>query len=173
MPMEQVLLLNNDYNFLTFLNWKRAVTLVVTGKVEVLKTTDRMIRSAGNTVNMYLPSVIRLVKLTKRMYRARVPYSKYNVLVRDKHRCQYCGKQLTPNNATVDHIIPSSRGGKTSFENCITSCKPCNNLKDDRLPDECGMYPKCKPYTPTVAEFVRLKRKSLGVDELLEKLNLW
>ena len=170
--MEQVILLNNDYNFLTFLNWKRAVTLVVTGKVEVLKTTNRLIRSAGNSVNMLLPKVIRLIKLTKRMYRAKVPYSKYNVIVRDKHTCQYCGKRIG-DDATIDHIIPSSKGGKSTFENCVAACKPCNNLKDDRLPDECGMYPKNKPHTPTVAEFVQLKRKALGVDELLKKLELW
>lgn len=167
--MERVILLNNDYNFLGVINWKRAVTLVVTGKVEVLKNTGRIIRNANKTVELLIPKVVRLVHLARRIYKAKVPYSKKNVIVRDQNICQYCGDQVL-NRMTVDHVIPSSKGGKSTFENCVACCKTCNSKKDDKLPHECGMFPIRDPYKPTIMEFVTLKMRSLGVDEVLDDL---
>lgn len=167
--MERVILLNNDYNFLGIIDWKRAVTLIVTGKVEVLKTTDKLIRNAERTVEIMLPKVVRLINLARKIYKAKVPYSKKNVIVRDQYVCQYCGDQVL-NRMTIDHVIPSSRGGKTSFENCVACCRSCNSKKANRLPHECGMFPSKTPYRPTIMEFVTLKMKSLGVDKTLKEL---
>lgn len=167
--MERVVLLNSDYNFLGVINWKRAVSLVFQQKAEIVKATDRLIRSAGKTFEMYVPKVLRLVHLARKVYKSKVPYSKRNVIFRDQHICQYCGDKVM-NHMTVDHIIPQSRGGKSNFENCVASCKKCNSIKDDRLPSECGMVLARRPFRPTIMEFISIKMKTLGIDKLLEEI---
>lgn len=168
--MEKVILLNSDYSFLSLIHKHRAITLVVTGKVEVLKATDKVIHNASKTFKMFVPAVVRLVKLARQIYKAKVPYSKRNVVTRDRYMCQYCGVRLDDHTATIDHIIPSSRGGSTSFENCAASCKACNCKKGNKTPSECGMFPLRKPYQPTIMEFVSIKMAALGVDKVLEDL---
>ncbi|MFC1789265.1 HNH endonuclease, partial [Thermodesulfobacteriota bacterium] len=74
---------------------------------------------------------------------------------------------------TIDHIIPKSRSGRTSFENCVASCKPCNNKKGGRTPSEASMYLKIKPYQPTISEFLNLKIKKLGINNVLKDLGIY
>ena len=74
--------------------------------------------------------------------------SRYMVYKRDKGRCAYCGKELSRTEATIDHILPKSRGGKTTWENVVLSCKKCNCDKDDMTPEEAGMKLLVKPYNP-------------------------
>jgi 5-methylcytosine-specific restriction endonuclease McrA len=74
---------------------------------------------------------------------------------------------------TIDHIIPKSRGGKTSFENCVSSCKPCNNKKGSQTPKEANIYLKIKAYQPTIAEFLRLKVRKLGINDLLKDFGIY
>ena len=74
---------------------------------------------------------------------------------------------------TIDHIIPTSKGGKTSFENCITACKPCNNEKGNRTPSEAKMFLKRQAYAPTISEFFRIKMKQLGVEAYLKELGVY
>lgn len=167
--MERVILLNNDYNFLGIITWKRAVNLVVSGRVEVLKATNRIITNASKTFEMYVPEIVRLKHLTQRVYRAKVPYSKKNVITRDQSICQYCGERIE-GDITIDHVIPASKGGRSSFENCVASCKKCNNKKGDKFTHECGMHPKRTPYRPTVIDFISLKMKSMGIDEVLSDI---
>jgi len=136
------------------------------GKVQVLKYSKRVIKGVSGVVK--IPLIMKLVKLVRTLYRARVPYSKRAVMVRDQFTCAYCGKK--GKNMTIDHVIPSSKGGKTNFENCVTACKSCNNNKGDMLPSECRMYLTFKPYQPTVMEFLQLKMKKLGIKEMLDEL---
>lgn len=167
--MERVILLNSDYNFLGVINWKKAVTLVFKGKVEVVKTTDRIIRNASRTFEMFLPKVLRLITLARRVYKSKVPYSKKNVIFRDANTCQYCGDKSTKK-MTIDHVIPLSKGGKSVFENCVASCSKCNSIKDDKLPSQCGMSLKRRPTRPTIMEFLSIKMKNYGVDKILEDI---
>jgi len=74
---------------------------------------------------------------------------------------------------TIDHIIPKSRGGKTTFENCVASCKPCNNNKGDRTPREAKMYLKVKAYQPTISEFLIMKVKKLGINDILREMGIY
>jgi 5-methylcytosine-specific restriction endonuclease McrA len=74
---------------------------------------------------------------------------------------------------TIDHVIPQSRGGKNSFENCVTSCFDCNNKKGNRTPNEANMYMKRRPYSPTISEFLRLKVKQMGLDKFLKELGVF
>ncbi|UCD33811.1 MAG: HNH endonuclease [Desulfobacterales bacterium] len=114
---------------------------------------------------------MRLIKLIRTLYVNRVPFSKKNVLVRDGFKCAYCANERR--RLTIDHIIPKSRGGKTTFENCVSSCKPCNNRKGNKTPTEVRMYLKVKAYQPTISEFLRLKVKKLGINDVLRDLGIY
>jgi 5-methylcytosine-specific restriction endonuclease McrA len=163
--MERCILLNADYTFLNVVSWKRALKMVFKEKVEVLQYSETIIRCGDTSIP--LPTVMKLIKFIRTIYRNRVPFTKKNIMVRDKYECAYCGSRRE---LTIDHIIPSSRGGKTNFENCITACRPCNNAKGNRTPNEAGMFMKRRAYQPTISEFLMIKMKQLGIDKVLNDL---
>jgi len=144
--------------------------LIAKGKVQVLKNTERIIRTAEGLI-IKVPAVMKLIKLIRTLYVNRVPFSKRNILVRDGFKCAYCGVER--GKLTIDHIIPKSRGGKATFENCVSSCKPCNNKKGNRTPHEARMYLKARPYQPTISEFLRLKVKKLGINDVLREMGIY
>ena len=115
--------LNADYTFLNTVSTKKALCLLAKEKTEVLTYSERVIRTAKGLV-MRVPAVMRLIKLIRTIYKARVPFSKKNVMVRDGFKCAYCGASDV--RLTIDHIVPKALGGKSTFENCVSSCKPCN-----------------------------------------------
>lgn len=168
--MNQCVLLNADYSFLNVVNWKRAMCMISKGKVQVLKHSERLIRTAEG-IAIKVPAVMRLIKLIRTLYINRVPFSKKNVLIRDGFKCAYCGENHRK--LTIDHIIPKSRNGKTTFENCVSSCLPCNNKKGGKTPSEAQMYLKVKAYQPTIAEFLQLKVKKLGINEVLRDFGIY
>ena len=168
--MTHCVLLNADYGFLNVVDWKRAMCLVAKGKVQVLRYSDKIIRTAEGIVYK-IPAVMKLIKLIRTLYRTRVPFSKKNVLVRDGFCCAYCGQ--TRERLTIDHIIPRSRGGATDFDNCVASCKACNNLKGNKTPREAGMNLKLKVYQPTISEFLRMKMEKLGINDLLRDIGIY
>ena len=154
-----VIVLNADYQFLNFCNWKRALALVNSGKAEVLKASEKVIKNFAGTFTFAIPYVIKLVKLVRMVYKRRVPWSKRNVFIRDNNTCQYCGKENLKR-PELEHVIPKSKGGKNTFENCVTACKECNRAKGDRTPSEAGMYLKKQPVQPTINEFLMNKLKN-------------
>ena len=168
--MERCVILNGDYTFLNVVDWKRAIRLMIKQKAEVLKFSSRAIRNSEGKIVTYVPLVMRLIKIIRMIYKNKVPFTKKNVFVRDKYKCGYCGSK---NDLTIDHIIPSSRGGKNNFDNCITACRPCNNKKDRRTPSEAKMYLSHQPYAPTISEFIRLKMKQLKIDKFLEEIGVY
>ena len=121
--MTHCVLLNADYTFLNVVHWKRAVCLLAKGKVEVIKDSAKTIKSSGGA-EFKIPAVMRLIKLIRTIYRSRVAFTKRNVLIRDRFQCAYCGTRKEK--LSIDHIIPKSRGGSTTFENCVAACKTCN-----------------------------------------------
>jgi 5-methylcytosine-specific restriction endonuclease McrA len=120
---------------------------------------------------MKIPAVMRLIKLIRIIYRSRVTFSKRNLLVRDKFRCAYCGTRRE--RLSIDHIVPKSRGGETSFENCVIACSTCNRSKGNKTPREAHMFLKARPFQPTISEFLRLKFESLGVYDVLKDLGVY
>lgn len=168
--MQNIIVLNADYSFINTVNWRRAICLMVKGKVEVLKYTDRVITNAEKTIEMKIPAVIKLIKIIRSLYRNRVPFSKRNVMVRDGFACTYCGNE---NTLTIDHILPVSRGGKSNFENCVAACKECNARKNNRTPFEAKMYLKKQPYAPTISEFIKMRMEKLGIMDLLQELGVY
>ncbi|MCK5614677.1 HNH endonuclease [Candidatus Pacearchaeota archaeon] len=166
--MERVILLNNDYSYLNTISWKKAICLMFKGKVEVVKATNTVITNAERTCEIMVPKIIRLFRLVRSIYKAKVPFSKRNILFRDQFTCQYCG--VKKKKLTIDHVMPTSRGGKSTFENCVASCETCNHGKSDRLPREAKMFLRRQPHQPTIMEFIRIEMKILGIDKMLEEL---
>ncbi len=134
--MDPALLLNASYEPLSIVTWKKAITLLLLGKAEMLVAQSRKIRSATETFD--LPSVLRLQRRVKVPHR-RVHFSRSNVYRRDNYRCQYCGERFSASLLTFDHVLPRSRGGDTTWSNIVTSCQPCNRTKCSRTPAEAGM----------------------------------
>ena len=168
--MNRCIVLNADYTFLNTVGWKRAICLVMKGKTEVLKYDEtRSIKCVDGSV-MQVPLVVKLIKIIRMIYKNKVPFTKKNVLIRDNYTCQYCGSK---HELTVDHMVPSSRGGPNSFENCIAACRECNNKKGRRTPFEASMYVRRAPYAPTISEFFRIKMKLVGMDIFLKELGVY
>jgi 5-methylcytosine-specific restriction endonuclease McrA len=168
--MTQCVVLNADYSFLNVVNWKRALCLLVKEKVKVLRYSARTVMT-GEGVIIKIPAVIKLIKFIRTVYRARVPFSKKNVLIRDGFTCAYC--RTTCGRLTIDHIVPKSRGGRTEFENCVAACKACNLAKGSQTPSEAKMYPQVKAYQPTISEFLRRKVQLLGIDDVIKDMLEW
>lgn len=143
--MEQVLLLNITYEPLRIINWKKAVTMLTLGKVEVLEEYGTEIHSVSFTLK--LPSVVRLLMMARKP-KTSVKFSRQNIYARDKYHCQYCGRKFPTEDLSYDHVIPKSRGGKTVWTNIVTACLACNRKKGGRTPNEARMRLIRKPTAP-------------------------
>ena len=153
--MQRALLLDKNYMVLSLVPWKRAFTLLVKGKAEAVAGSGSVIDIRGATGTFKVPSIIRLlVVIPWRAHQGRLRFSRKNVIIRDNNECQYCGTKVGKN-ASIDHIIPSSRGGKSDYINCVTCCKDCNNRKADRTPEEAGIKLKQKPKRPSFLALYR------------------
>ena len=135
----RVLLLNASYEALGTVDVARAVCLVWKHTAQMVeKDGSRVLRSQHFTFEV--PSVIRLVEYVDvRRRRNQSGKQRLRIMMRDKMRCQYCGMRGTQFDLTLDHILPRSRGGRSDVENLCTACKPCNQRKGDRTPDEARM----------------------------------
>ena len=150
MLQSSVLLLNQNYEPLTVLRARRAVTLLLLGKVDLIENVDGQ-RMHSIRITIPLPSVIRL-KYFVRIRRKEISLTKKNIIKRDNHQCQYCGR--TSGMMTTDHIIPRALGGTDSWENCVCACLECNNRKGNRPLKEAGMKLMHKPKRPNYFTFV-------------------
>ncbi|OFW61211.1 MAG: hypothetical protein A2133_10945 [Actinobacteria bacterium RBG_16_64_13] len=154
--LRQVLVLNSTYEPVNVCSTRRALVLLLKGKAETVESGNGLCRSERETLT--IPAVIRLnhyVRLPRAEGRR---LSRRAVLARDGFRCQYCG---STRHLTLDHIIPRSRGGLTSWENVITSCAPCNVRKGACLPSEVGMSPSRKPRPPMPGDFVLASQRAV------------
>ncbi|MDR6563713.1 MULTISPECIES: HNH endonuclease [Arcicella] len=146
----KVLVLNQDYSALTVCSIPKAFLLVFLKKADLIsESATEQLRSVSQSFPM--PSVIRLHRYVYLPYKG-VMLSRQNIFRRDGGQCQYCG---TPEDLTLDHVLPKSRGGRTSWDNLATACKRCNSRKGDLTPEEAGMPLKTKPYKPSFVMFLR------------------
>ncbi len=149
-----VLLLNASYEPLKVIHWKRALNLYFCNKAEILEHYDTIIRSVS--LSIYMPSVMRLLNMT-RYFRRHIPLTRQNLLLRDGFKCQYCLKNLHPAIATIDHVIPRSKGGDSTWENLVTACPECNKKKGDKTPAEAGMILVAPPKKPVWLPIIKAK----------------
>jgi len=104
-------------------------------------------RIHGASIAILVPKVV-VLSVYDRMPRLEVRFSRRNVFLRDKFTCQYCEKTLPESKLNLDHVMPRDKGGRTTWENIVTSCFRCNTRKANKLPHEAGMHPKAKPFAP-------------------------
>ncbi len=140
----RVLLLNATFEPLTALPLRRAVVLIVCGKADVVHgdPAGLVLHSAASSI--VVPSVIKLRTFVRVPYRARVPMTRAALMHRDRYRCAYCGGRAE----TIDHVVPRSRGGPHTWENCVACCSRCNHRKADRLLGELNWRLRVVPRTP-------------------------
>lgn len=144
------LVLNADYRPLSYFPlslwpWQETVKAVCLDRVDIVSEYDREVRSPGFA--MRLPSVVALKKYVPPAKRP--AFTRFNVFLRDSFECQYCGSD---DELTFDHLIPRARGGRTTWDNVVTACAPCNLAKGQRLEHQCGMHPRTRPFMPTVVD---------------------
>ena len=101
----------------------------------------------GAKLALRVPKILVLGVYDK-LPRLEVKFTRRNVFLRDKFTCQYCIKVLPENQLNLDHVMPRDKGGRTTWENIVTSCVRCNTRKANKLPDQAGMHPLCKPVAP-------------------------
>jgi 5-methylcytosine-specific restriction endonuclease McrA len=146
-----VLILNQNYEPMSVINVKKAIVLLYLGKAELIEAYHgRELRSVS--MHMPFPSIVRLSVYIHIPYK-KIILSRKNILRRDGHRCQYCGR--TDSTLTVDHIIPKCKAGEDTWENLVTACVECNNAKGDRSPDQASMKLLRRPMKPNHVTFIR------------------
>lgn len=129
---------DHEYRTFDFESWAQLSAAL---DDETIGAVDKIIR---------VPRVIALT-VYDRLPKRNIRFSRINILIRDRHTCQYCGKRLPRSKLNLDHVAPRSRGGKTTWENVVTSCHHCNRRKGGRLPEEAGIKLIRAPFRPKVA----------------------
>lgn len=145
MDSSKVLILNQTFEALQVCGARRAVVLLYTGRAERVEDTTWVLRSPS--VVFPVPSVIRLHRYVRKPPLQTLSFNKKNILKRDGHTCQYCGRN-SGERMTIDHVLPRSLGGRTIWENVVSACRACNLRKGNRTPPEAGMTllrPPAKP----------------------------
>jgi 5-methylcytosine-specific restriction endonuclease McrA len=163
---QPVLVLNASYEPINVCAARRALVLVLKGVASAEEHSSAQARSARQAVP--LPSVIRLLEYRRIPHQARA-LSRKNILMRDRYTCQYCLKTYPASEMTLDHVIPRSRGGETSWENLVACCYDCNNRKGNRTPEEAGMKLSRTPRPFTLHTSRHLMRLLAKSDEQWRK----
>ena len=130
--------LDQDYVAYDWCSWTNVLHGSQSGSDEFLQ---------GVTARFRVPRVIQLTRFD-RVPRSRVKFTRANIYLRDQYRCQYCGVKGKKPELNIDHMVPRSRGGRSTWDNVVVACLPCNRRKANRLPEEAGMFPSRKPKRP-------------------------
>ncbi|MDC0987030.1 HNH endonuclease, partial [Alphaproteobacteria bacterium] len=127
---------------------------VVTDRVNVVSSYDRYVRSPSFALRA--PSVISLKNFI--VPNRKPAFTRFNVFLRDRFACQYCGDALPSHELTFDHVVPRFRGGRTTWENVVSACAPCNLRKGGRMPSRASMAPKRLPTQPSTQQLQENER---------------
>jgi 5-methylcytosine-specific restriction endonuclease McrA len=145
----ETLVLSSTYQPVARISWQRAITLLFLGKVEVIEEySDHQVRSVSLSLNM--PSVVRFLRFLRRHEQPQIRFCRENVYLRDGGKCQYCATSLSRREATLDHVLPRVRGGRSDWENIVLACAACNQKKGGRTPGQAKMRLLLKPARPAI-----------------------
>lgn len=146
--MSRALVLNASYEPLSVVPARRAVTLVLADKADLVHDSGERVRSERLTVEV--PSVIRLRYFVRVPFHRRASLSRRGVFLRDDGVCQYCGSRAD----SIDHVVPRSRGGEHVWENVVAACGRCNARKRDHLLEDTPMRLRRRPTAPTATSWI-------------------
>lgn len=146
---KRVLVLNLDHAPVAVVSAQKAIVLLLLNKANLISIYDFLkIRTVSKSFDY--PAVISLNQYKNIPYRG-VVLNRANLFRRDRGECQYCGSQKQ---LTLDHVIPRSKGGKTSWSNLVTACNRCNIQKGDKTPEQVGLMLKSEPFKPSLSYFL-------------------
>ncbi|MDR0534083.1 MAG: HNH endonuclease [Verrucomicrobiales bacterium] len=185
-----VLVLNRLWQAVSVCSAKRALSLLYLGHAEVVDnaggsyaTLDFMewsdfSRHANDEdcfhtikFKVRVPQIIVLVLFDK-MPRKEVKLTRNNIFERDSYTCQYCARKFERKDLNIDHVIPRDRGGRTTWENVVTSCVPCNTRKSNHLAHQIGMQLLRKPKKPKLRTFINFQISTVPHDSWKHFLDL-
>jgi len=180
-----VLVLNRIYQPVHVTSVKRAFSLLYQGIAKAIDDQYRLYEFSDwaelsaaehdsvGTINrrIRIPRVL-VLSAYEHLPKGRVRFSRLNIYARDGDTCQYCGRKLARNELNLDHVIPRTQGGKTSWENVVCSCVPCNLRKGGRTPDEAHMRLLKRPLRPRWTPFFRGSARRVTYREWLPFLTL-
>lgn len=172
-----VLVLNRLWQAVNVCSARRAFCLLYSGQAQVVESDEtgyqtfnfdqwhnrssaadhpeeEMVRTIRFKIR--IPRIIVLL-MFDRLPKKEVKLTRQNVFERDNYTCQYCGKKGDRKDLNIDHVVPRDKGGKTTWENVVCSCIPCNTRKGNRLPHEIGMKLARKPKKPKVRPFLQFQ----------------
>lgn len=168
--MSDTLVLNADYRPLCYLPlstvpWQQAMKLTFMDRVTVVENhKDWVIHTPRLTIPV--PSIVITKDYMK--YKRTVRFSRKNLYLRDLYQCQYCSETFDYSELTIDHVVPVSKGGKTTWENCVAACKTCNTRKGNK-----HMLPIRLPFKPEYWHLVGNNAKSMEIHIKYESWKLY
>ncbi len=157
------LVLNRNWVPITMTSVRRAVTLVYKGLARVVSpstyetfTFDSWIRVDASEDEACIRTVSLRIRVPEAILLAsydaiphsHIPFTRKNLYRRDRFTCQYCGKRPQVRELTIDHIVPRSKGGRSTWTNCVVACMTCNTRKSDRTPSQVGLTLHSRPHKP-------------------------
>jgi 5-methylcytosine-specific restriction endonuclease McrA len=166
----RTLLLSQGYEPIKIIPWQRAMILLTLQKVDVVEEYDAEVRATSIVVR--IPAVVRLRKAFRRFAKP-VKFSRVNIYARDGYRCQYCGAKCATDQLTYDHVVPRSRGGRTSWDNIVSCCYACNRRKANRTPAEAKMILRSTPVRPQWIPAVQIRVSTRSVPDAWRDYVYW
>ena len=163
---EPVLVLNATFEPINVTAVRRAMVLMIKGVAQAEEVKRTQVHSANRALSV--PSVIRLLAYRHIPQQTRA-LSRKNILLRDRNTCQFCAQLLPASELTLDHVVPRSRGRRSSWENLVACCYQCNNTKGDRTPEEAGFALQRRPRPFTLHTSRQLMRLMGNKDEKWRK----
>jgi len=166
----KILRLNKAGTPIAWLNWQETATLVVRDQViwslgEVVRTVHGGFSKAGTRSVLELPSIVACSgKVNARVFAPTLTNSL--LFARDQQVCLYCGTSFPSRELSRDHIVPTSRGGRDSWTNCVTACRRCNNRKASKSPEQAGMQLLAIPFVPNRYEYLYLSNHDVLADQM-------
>lgn len=171
----KTLVLNRLWQAVNVVGMQRAFGLLLQNNAQVINTSDNSFQVMDSSAwldysarqvpgedEAYVQTVCLRIRVPKvlllrkydRLPVQEVRFTRDNIFERDQHRCQYCGGSFPADHLNMDHVIPRAKGGRTSWENIVTACIPCNARKANRLPHQANMHLIKKPSRPRWRPFV-------------------
>jgi 5-methylcytosine-specific restriction endonuclease McrA len=155
-----VLKLDSSFKPIEIISGEKAFLLTWLKKAYAVQYSDKWVHSA--TKAFQIPSVIVLFQYIDEKFFT-LPCTRKNILIRDENRCQYCAERFWDSELTIDHVVPKSKAGKSTWTNVVSACKACNQKKRDYLVENSPVSLIRRPAQPTYRSIIKKKIKTTNL----------